>query len=74
MPELPEAERTRQALEHHALGRVTLDPARGRLGPDALEMSLDRFRDLVGRSRAPIRGPCRVVACGGVVGRGQLAR
>ena len=37
------------------LGRVTLDPARGRLGPDALEVSLDRFRDLVGRSRAPVK-------------------
>ncbi|HET9559859.1 MAG TPA: DNA-formamidopyrimidine glycosylase family protein, partial [Actinomycetota bacterium] len=37
------------------LGRVTLDPARGRLGPDALEVSLERFRDLVGRSRAPVK-------------------
>src|SRR5919112_3622686 len=33
------------------LGRVTLDPARGRLGPDAMQVSLPRFRDLVGRSR-----------------------
>jgi hypothetical protein len=39
------------------LGRVTLDPARGRLGPDALEVSLPRFRDLVGRSRASRRWP-----------------
>ena len=37
------------------LGRVTLDPARGRLGPDALEVSLPRFRDLVGRSRTPVK-------------------
>jgi formamidopyrimidine-DNA glycosylase len=37
------------------LGRVTLDPARGRLGPDAMEVSLERFRDLVGRSRAPVK-------------------
>ena len=37
------------------LGRVTLDPARGRLGPDALEVTLERFRDLVGRSRAPVK-------------------
>jgi formamidopyrimidine-DNA glycosylase len=37
------------------LGRVTLDPVRGRLGPDALEVSLARFRDLVGRSRAPVK-------------------
>jgi len=37
------------------LGRVTLDPARGRLGPDAMEVSLARFRDLVGRSRAPVK-------------------
>jgi formamidopyrimidine-DNA glycosylase len=37
------------------LGRVTLDPARGRLGPDALEVPLPRFRDLVGRSRAPVK-------------------
>jgi formamidopyrimidine-DNA glycosylase len=37
------------------LGRVTLDPARGRLGPDALQVSLPRFRDLVGRSRAPVK-------------------
>jgi formamidopyrimidine-DNA glycosylase len=37
------------------LGRVTLDPARGRLGPDAMQVSLERFRDLVGRSRAPIK-------------------
>jgi formamidopyrimidine-DNA glycosylase len=37
------------------LGRVTLDPARGRLGPDAMEVSLPRFRDLVGRSRAPVK-------------------
>ena len=37
------------------LGRVTLDPARGRLGPDALEVPLERFRDLVGRSRAPVK-------------------
>jgi formamidopyrimidine-DNA glycosylase len=29
------------------LGRVTLDPARGRLGPDAMQVSLERFRDLV---------------------------
>ncbi|MFL6270877.1 MAG: formamidopyrimidine-DNA glycosylase, partial [Actinomycetes bacterium] len=36
------------------LGRVTLDPARGRLGPDAMQVSLARFRDLVGRSRAPV--------------------
>jgi formamidopyrimidine-DNA glycosylase len=37
------------------LGRVTLDPARGRLGPDAMEVSLPRFRDLVGRSRSPVK-------------------
>src|SRR4029450_1370021 len=37
------------------LGRVTLDPARGRLGPDAMEVSPARFRDLVGRSRAPVK-------------------
>ena len=37
------------------LGRVTLDPARGRLGPYALQVSLPRFRDLVGRSRAPVK-------------------
>ena len=37
------------------LGRVTLDPARGRLGPDAMRVSLARFRDLVGRSRAPVK-------------------
>jgi formamidopyrimidine-DNA glycosylase len=37
------------------LGRVTLDPVRSRLGPDALEVSLERFRDLVGRSRAPVK-------------------
>ena len=37
------------------LGRVTLDPARGRLGPDAMQVPLDRFRDLVGRSRAPVK-------------------
>jgi formamidopyrimidine-DNA glycosylase len=37
------------------LGRVTLDPARGRLGPDAMQVSLPRFRDLVGRSRAPVK-------------------
>jgi formamidopyrimidine-DNA glycosylase len=37
------------------LGRVTLDPARGRLGPDAMQVSLSRFRDLVGRSRAPVK-------------------
>jgi formamidopyrimidine-DNA glycosylase len=37
------------------LGRVTLDPVRGRLGPDALQVSLERFRDLVGRSRAPVK-------------------
>ncbi len=37
------------------LGRVTLDPARGRLGPDAMQVSLERFRDLVGRSRAPVK-------------------
>ena len=37
------------------LGRVTLDPARGRLGPDAMRVSLERFRDLVGRSRAPVK-------------------
>ena len=37
------------------LGRVTLDPARGRLGPDALEVTLERFRVLVGRSRAPVK-------------------
>ncbi|MDP9209873.1 MAG: formamidopyrimidine-DNA glycosylase, partial [Actinomycetota bacterium] len=37
------------------LGRVTLDPARGRLGPDAMLVSLERFRDLVGRSRAPVK-------------------
>jgi formamidopyrimidine-DNA glycosylase len=37
------------------LGRVILDPVRGRLGPDAMEVPLDRFRDLVGRSRAPVK-------------------
>jgi formamidopyrimidine-DNA glycosylase len=37
------------------LGRVTLDPTRGRLGPDAMRVSLERFRDLVGRSRAPVK-------------------
>jgi formamidopyrimidine-DNA glycosylase len=37
------------------LGRVTLDPARGRLGPDAMRVSLERFRDLVGRSRSPVK-------------------
>src|SRR4029450_10921786 len=37
------------------LGRVTLDPARGRLGPDAMQVSLPRVRDLVGRSRAPVK-------------------
>jgi formamidopyrimidine-DNA glycosylase len=37
------------------LGRVTLDPARGRLGPDAMQVSLPRFRDLVGRSRSPAK-------------------
>jgi formamidopyrimidine-DNA glycosylase len=37
------------------LGLVTLDLARGRLGPDALGVSLPRFRDLVGRSRAPVK-------------------
>jgi formamidopyrimidine-DNA glycosylase len=37
------------------LGRITLDPVDGRLGPDAMEVPLDRFRDLVGRSRAPVK-------------------
>jgi formamidopyrimidine-DNA glycosylase len=37
------------------LGRVTLDPARSRWGPDALQVSPQRFRDLVGRSRAPVK-------------------
>jgi hypothetical protein len=37
------------------LGRVTLDPVRGRLGPDALAVSPARFRDLVGCSRAPVK-------------------
>jgi formamidopyrimidine-DNA glycosylase len=37
------------------LGRVILDPVPGRLGPDALDVPLDRFRDLVGRSRAPVK-------------------
>jgi formamidopyrimidine-DNA glycosylase len=37
------------------LGRVTLDPARSHWGPDALQVSADRFRDLVGRSRAPVK-------------------
>jgi formamidopyrimidine-DNA glycosylase len=37
------------------LGRVTLDPVRSRWGPDALQVSLPRFRDLVGRSRAPVK-------------------
>jgi formamidopyrimidine-DNA glycosylase len=37
------------------LSRVTLDPVRGRLGPDALQVSLPRFQDLVGRSRAPVK-------------------
>jgi len=41
------------------LGRVTLDPARGRLGPDALEVTLERFQDLVGRSRAPVKARLR---------------
>jgi formamidopyrimidine-DNA glycosylase len=37
------------------LGRVTLDPARSHWGPDALQVSLPRFQDLVGRSRAPVK-------------------
>src|SRR4029453_13586131 len=37
------------------LGRVTLHPARGRLGPEALRVPLARFRDLVGRSRSPVK-------------------
>jgi formamidopyrimidine-DNA glycosylase len=37
------------------LGRVTLDPVRGRLGPDALQVPPERFRDLLGRSRAPVK-------------------
>jgi formamidopyrimidine-DNA glycosylase len=37
------------------LGRAILDPVRGRLGPDALQVSAPRFRDLIGRSRAPVK-------------------
>jgi formamidopyrimidine-DNA glycosylase len=52
------------------LGRVTLDPARGRLGPDALQVSLERFRDLVGRSRSPVKA--RLLNQQAVAGVGNL--
>ena len=52
------------------LGRVTLDPARGRLGPDVLEVSLERFRDLVGRSRAPVKA--RLLTQQALAGVGNL--
>ena len=52
------------------LGRVTLDPARGRLGPDALQVSLERFRDLVGRSRAPVKA--RLLGQQALAGVGNL--
>jgi formamidopyrimidine-DNA glycosylase len=52
------------------LGRVTLDPARGRLGPDALVVSPARFRDLVGRSRAPVKA--RLINQQALAGVGNL--
>jgi formamidopyrimidine-DNA glycosylase len=54
------------------LGRVTLDPARGRLGPDAMQVSLERFRDLVGRSRAPVKA--RLLNQQALAGVGNLLR
>src|SRR4029450_13687988 len=38
------------------LGRVTLDPARGRLGPDAMQVSLPPVRDPGGRRPGPGKG------------------
>ena len=52
------------------LGRVTLDPVDGRLGPDAMAVPLDRFRDLVGRSRAPVKA--RLLDQQAVAGVGNL--
>jgi formamidopyrimidine-DNA glycosylase len=52
------------------LGRVTLDPARSRWGPDALQVSAERFRDLVGRSRAPVKA--RLLNQQAVAGVGNL--
>jgi formamidopyrimidine-DNA glycosylase len=52
------------------LGRVTLDPVESRLGPDAMEVPLDRFRDLVGRSRSPVKA--RIMDQQVVAGIGNL--
>jgi formamidopyrimidine-DNA glycosylase len=52
------------------LGRVTLDPVDGRLGPDAMAVPRDRFRDLVGRSRAPVKA--RLLDQQAVAGVGNL--
>jgi formamidopyrimidine-DNA glycosylase len=41
--------------DRRRLGRARLEPDIDRLGPDAADVGRERFRELVGRSRAPVK-------------------
>ena len=52
------------------LGRVVLEPDYSHVGPDAAEVSRDRFRDRVGRGNAPLKA--RLLDQGVIAGVGNL--
>jgi formamidopyrimidine-DNA glycosylase len=57
-------------FDKRRLGRVRLDPDIDALGPDAAEVRLAEFREILGRSRAPVKA--RLMDQGALAGVGNL--
>jgi formamidopyrimidine-DNA glycosylase len=57
-------------FDKRRLGRIRLDPDIDALGPDAAEVRVAEFRDIVGRSRAPVKA--RLLDQKAIAGVGNL--
>jgi formamidopyrimidine-DNA glycosylase len=57
-------------FDKRRLGRIRLDPDIDALGPDAAEVRVAEFRDILGRSRAPVKA--RLLDQGALAGVGNL--
>jgi formamidopyrimidine-DNA glycosylase len=57
-------------FDKRRLGRVRLDPDIDALGPDAAEVGVGQFREIVGRSRAPVKA--RLMDQSALAGVGNL--
>lgn len=59
-----------ELFDKRRLGRVVLDPDLSRLGEDAMDISREAFRDVVGRSSAPVKA--RLLDQHAIAGVGNL--